>query len=100
MSETASETDAEAAGVEETVGGDINTAPHVRYARLQKDQRSDMRPCHYYVDVPHAEESTYDVHERNVPFDPQFHANLEEHNNDISQFLALPEVIPARKRKR
>ena len=42
----------------------------------------------------------YNVHERNVPIDPQFHTDLEEHNNDISQFLALHEVIPTRKRKR
>ena len=59
-----------------------------------------MRPCHYYIDVPYAEESTYDVHERNIPIDPEFHADLEQHNNDFSHFLALPKVIPARKRKK
>ena len=59
-----------------------------------------MRPYHYYVDVHHAKESTYDVYEYNVSINPQFHANLEEHNNNTSQFFALPKVIPARKRKR
>ena len=59
-----------------------------------------MRHYHYYIHVPHIEKSTYDVHELNVPIDLQFHADLEEHNNDISQFLALPEVIPMRKKKR
>ena len=98
--ESALKTDAEVVGAEETVGADVDTEPQVRYARSQEDQRADMRPCHYYVDVPHAEENMYDVHECNVPIDPQFHADLEEHNNDISQFLALPEVILTRKRKR
>ena len=59
-----------------------------------------MCPCHYYINVPHAKESTYNMHERDVPIDPEFHADLEEHNNDISQFPAFPKVILARKRKR
>ena len=63
-------------------------------------RESDVRSCHYYIDVPHAEESTYDVHERNIPIDPEFHADLEQHNNDFSHFLALPEVIPTRKKKK
>ena len=95
-SNMASETDTEARGAEETGSADVDTAPHILYGRLQED----MRPCHYYVDFPHAEESTYDVHEQNVPIDPQFYIDLEEHNNNISQFLALLEVIPVRKRKK
>ena len=59
-----------------------------------------MHPYHHYVDIPHAEENTYDMHEHNVPIDPQFDTDLEEHNNDINQFLALLEVTPARKRNR
>ena len=87
---TASETDAKACdnvNIGGLVPSEHDTSPHAR-------------PCHYYVDVPHAEESTYDVHERNVPIDPEFHVDLEEQSNDFSQFLALPEVIPARKRKK
>ena len=71
-SRTALETDAEACdNVDRDVdiGGVVplehNTSPHVC-------------PCHYYMDVPHTEESTYDVHERNVPIDPAFHVDLEE----------------------
>ena len=37
---------------------------------------------------------------RHVPIDPTFHAHLQYHQGDnISNFLALPEVIPAMKRK-
>ena len=59
-----------------------------------------MRPCHYYIDVPHTEDSTYDAHERNIPIDPEFHTDLEQHSNDFNHFLALPKVIPASKRKK
>ena len=59
------------------------------------------RPLHYYVDVPNAQESTYEACERNMSIDPTFHAQLQHENeHDISTFLALPEIIPARKRKR
>ena len=58
-------------------------------------------PLHYYVDVPNAHESTYEACERNVGIDPAFHAQLQHENeHDISTFLALPEKILARKRKR
>ena len=80
--------------------GDVDPALDVRCGPLQETPSTDMRPCHYYVHVPYTKESTYDVHECNVPIDPQFHIDLEEHNNNISYFLVLPEVIPARKRKR
>ena len=56
---------------------------------------------HFYVDVPGADNSTYDVLERHVAINPTFHAHLKEQEEDnISQFLALPEMIPATKRKR
>ena len=55
------------------------------------------RPLHYYVDVPNTHESTYEACERNVGIDL---AQLQHENeDDISTFLALPEIIPARKRK-
>ena len=50
--------------------------------------------------MQHAEDSTYEIEERHVPIDPTFHAHLQDHEEDnISNFLALPEVIPAMKRK-
>ena len=56
---------------------------------------------HFYVDVQHAEDSTYEIEERHIPIDPTFHAHLQDHQEDnISNFLALPEVIRAIKRKR
>ena len=58
------------------------------------------RPLHYYVDVPNAQESTYEACKRNVGIDPAFHAQLQQENeHDISTFLALPEIIPTRKKK-
>ena len=60
-----------------------------------------LRPVHYYVDIPDGHESMYSASERNVRIDPEFQAHLqEEHEEDISTFLALPEIIPAKKRKR
>lgn len=56
---------------------------------------------HYYVDILDAHESTYEASERNVRIDPEFEAHLqEEHEGDIATFLALPEIIPAKKRQR
>ena len=56
---------------------------------------------HFYIDVPSADDSTYDVWERHVAIDLAFHAHLQEQREDnISQFLALLEVIPVTKRKR
>ena len=57
---------------------------------------------HYYVDVPHSEESAYAACERNVQIDSEFHHHLQEESGtaDISRFLALPEIIPARQRRR
>ena len=61
----------------------------------------NTRPLHFYVDVPEADESTYPACDRSVGIDPGFHAQLrEDDNHDISSFLVLPELIPARKRKR
>ena len=53
------------------------------------------------MDVADAHESTYDACDRNVAIDADFHAHLrQERDHDITTFLALPELIPARKRKR
>ena len=65
------------------------------------DCRSQSCLTHFFVDVQYAEDSTYDIEERHVPIDPTFHAHLQDHQEDnISNFLVLPEVIPAMKRKR
>ena len=59
------------------------------------------RLLHFYMDVPNAHESTYDVCDRSVGIDPGFHTQLrEDDDHDINSFFALPELIPARKRKR
>ena len=59
------------------------------------------RPLHFYIDVPDGEESTYTPCERNITIDLEFQAQLQqEQEDDIINFLALPEIIPARKRKR
>ena len=61
---------------------------------------NDQAP-HYYMDVADADESTYDACDRNVGINLGFHAQLrQERDHDISTFLALPKLIPARKKKR
>ena len=67
---------------------------------ISDHRESDVHPCHYYIDVSHTEESTYDVHKWNIPIDPEFHVDLEQHSNDFNHFLALSEVIPTSKRKK
>ena len=65
------------------------------------DHTSPSRLTHFFVDLQHAEDSIYEIEERHVPIDPTFHAHLQDHQEDnISNFLALLEVIPAMKRKR
>ena len=55
---------------------------------------------HYYIDVLNVEESMYEACKRNVGINTAFHAQLQQENeHDISTFFALPEIIPARKRK-
>ena len=56
---------------------------------------------HYFVDVPDVGESNYSAGEQHVAINPTFRAQLQiEEGRDISEFLALPELIPAKKRKR
>ena len=53
------------------------------------------------MNVPDAHESTYPVCDWNVGINLDFQAQLrEDDHHDISSFLVLPELIPARKRKR
>ena len=56
---------------------------------------------HFYVDVQNPEESNYDRAEQHIAIDPGFLAEVQTSNdNNILQFLSLPELIPAKKRKR
>ena len=98
LSQATSDTDGEAPGACNDVDANVHMDSLV--PSDEDHHGSDVCPCHYYIDVSHAEESTYGVYERNIPIDPEFHANLEQHSNNFSQFPALPEVIPARKKKK
>ena len=57
---------------------------------------------HYYVDVPNSEENAYQACDKNVEIDPGFHEHVQEEceAGDISTFLALSKIIPARQRRR
>ena len=57
---------------------------------------------HYFVHILDAPESTYDAYERNISIDLDFHKQLQQEGEekDITTFLALLEIIPARKQKR
>ena len=59
-------------------------------------------PCHYYIDILDGDDSTYQPSERHVPINLDFQSHLyeEQEARDFSTFLALPEIILARKRKR
>ena len=57
---------------------------------------------HYYVDVRNSDDSTHLPGHENVEIDLGCHEHLQEscESQDISTFLALPEIIPARQRRR
>jgi len=87
------------------------TSPENSVLERQRE-RSDMHvPCegistdaptrHYYVDVQNGEESNYHLSDQHTRIDSAFRAQIHEGNEqNISNFLALPEVIPAKKRTR
>ena len=84
-------TDTDVSDGENNIELDVSSLHHDR----------NYRPLHYYVDVPNAQDNTYDACNMSVGIDLGFHAQLQEENeHDISTFLTLPELIPARKRKR
>ena len=60
-----------------------------------------IRPCHYHIDIPDVDDSTYQTSERYIPIDLDFQSHLQEEQEvgDFSTFLALLEIIPARKLK-
>ena len=65
-------------------------------------RNASIRPCHFYIDISDVDDITYQASERRVPIDPDFQSHLQEEQEagDFSTFLALPEIIPARKWKR
>jgi hypothetical protein len=71
------------------------------HAPTDADARGGHCNRHYYVDVQNPEESTYEPTEQHTAIDPAFRTQLQTGSEgDISDFLALPELIPAKKRKR
>ena len=54
------------------------------------------------VDIPNSKESAYQACDRNEPLDLGFQEHLQEgcEAGDINTFLALPEIIPTRQRRR
>jgi hypothetical protein len=64
-------------------------------------ERTGTARTHFFVDVPNSEESSYSKNEQHVQIDPDLRAQLQaEDAEDISHFLALPEIIPVRKWKK
>ena len=57
---------------------------------------------HYYVDVPNSEDTAYEACDKDALLQPGLEEHLQEEGEvgDISTFLALPEIIPARQRRR
>ena len=56
---------------------------------------------HYYVDVQNEEESDYNLNDQYIWIVPTFRAQIHEGNKqNISNFLSLYEIIPAKKRSR
>ena len=37
---------------------------------------------HFYIDVPSADDSTYEVREHHIAIDPAFHVHLQEQEED------------------
>ena len=54
------------------------------------------------MNVPDADQSTHEAQELPINIDPDFQSSLhlQQQQQNFESFLALPEVIPARKRKR
>ena len=84
-----------------------STGSDTRAAELEDDGDAGdgtalRQSVHYYVDVPHSEDSAYAACKGNVHIDTEFHNHLQEESGtaDISTFLALLEIILARERRR
>ena len=62
---------------------------------------SSSRTCHFYVDVPNPEENNYDLNDQYITIDPEFQDELKRRNDsNIDDFLSLPKLIPAKKRRK
>jgi hypothetical protein len=68
----------------------------------EQPQKARQTPArHYYVDVQNGEESNYDLNDQHTTIDPEFRAQIHGGNEqNISNFLSLPEIIPAKKRRK
>ena len=75
--------------------GEINS--ETEFTRYE----SSSRTRHFYVDVPNPEESNYDLNDQHITIDPEFREELKRRNdNNIDEFLSLPELITAKTRKK
>lgn len=64
-------------------------------------QQSGQHLRHYYVDVPNREDNNVESNDQHISIDPQFWAELDSRQEgNISEFLRLPELIPAKKRRK
>ena len=78
------------------------SADHTQLSSHEGGVHEQEPELFYYVNVPDANESTHEVQNMVVNIDPGFESSLQEQHQEhnFASFLALPEVIPARKRKR
>ena len=81
---------------------ECNEPPPAMCAPTSPVQNPTIPPCHFYVDVSDVNDSTHETIGRHVFIDHDFQSNLEQEQEggDFSTFLALPEIVLARKRKR
>ena len=62
---------------------------------------TDAPTRHYYVNVQNVEENDYNLNDQHIRIDPAFRTQIHEGNEqNISNFLSLPEIIPAKKRSK
>ena len=67
----------------------------------EASQQSGHHLRHYYVDVLNREDNNVESNDQHISIDPQFWAELDSRQEEnISEFLRLPELIPAKKRRK
>ena len=86
------------------IGDSLPPCPLFIESKLVQDSSLSMEllvhPIHYYVNIPHGQESTYEPSEQNMHIGPTFQVHLQEqHKVHISQFLALLKIMLAQKQK-
>jgi hypothetical protein len=84
----------------EAISGNVTVGPDPAPEAAAEADAATVQ-THYFVDVQDCEESLYSREEQYVQIDPELRTQLQaEDTEDISHFLALPELIPARKQKK